>query len=59
MHPDLTLMASPTFQMFHTLRHADGPFKLYLDPEGDYMAVIFERGPLFEVFYLVFSRCTY
>lgn len=56
MHLDLTIMAIPTFQLFHTLRHGDAPFRLYLDPEGDYMGAIFERGPLFEVLYLVFSR---
>lgn len=59
VYSDFRPMAVPTFQLFHTLRHDDAPIKLYLDPEGDFMGVTFERGPLFEVLYLVFSHCEY
>ncbi len=48
-------MVCPTFQMFHPLRDGDDPLKMFLSSEGDYVAVIFERGSAFEVVHFTFS----
>ena len=56
LQPHIMIMAIPTFQMFHTSRHGDGRFKLFLCPEGKYMAAIVERGALFEGSFSFYRR---